>query len=383
MLEMKNGEFTVGYYSMVDFCRTLEKCNPKNDYVYLSHEDAVLNIFSQTTIASVFLSYGTSGGKSFSFGVESSKFLSLWKKLYPGSKIVFKASKEQLTVSEDNISIKFPTVQYVKSYKLPEFSVLDSQETAELSVALSVCEGSISANKQAPGVLIDNTSENIGRVVKIGNYSHRMYACRKLSCASTRIVVPDDFCSAVSALSKWSTASNSFGSVTSFLISPSKVGAMLSSGVQFYMPTLYDTIPASYIYDFRLQDGVPQVAREGRAYLFSQKRLSEVIELISAVVGAEESMLLLEIDGVSASTKLPVFRISAKTHNGCEASELLECLDSGPTDLEPFRINKGQSLLALRCYEGSVVMMDRPNTGMVVLQDELGRNVTFLLKASA
>lgn len=384
MIEVQKDTFVIDYHQMMDFCHTLERCDPKNDYVYLSYDGTVFTVFSQTSMASVLLSQNVTGGKSFSFGVESSKFLSLWKKLYPGSVIKFKPSKDQLLVSEDNISVKFPTVTYIKHHSLPEFSasVNNPVEVQDLAAALSVCEGSVNVNKQAPGVLIDNTAMNICRVVKIGNYSFKMYACNKLSFGNVRVVVSDEFCNAVSSLSKRPKTS-AFGSISAFLLSPMRVGVTLSSGVWFYMPTLHDSIPASYVYDFKLQDGVPQVIPEGRIYKFDQKRLSEVLDLVSAVVGSEEVMLLLEVDGLSAASRYPVFKISAKTHNGCEASELVECLGEGLTDLEPLRINKNLTMLALRRYEGSVLLIDRPNSTLVVLQDEIGRDVTFLLKAPA
>jgi hypothetical protein len=384
VIEVQNGVFLIDYYQMMDFCHALERCDPKNDYVYLSYDGTVFTLFTQTAMASVLLSQNVPGGKSFSFGVESSKFLSLWKKLYPGSPIKFKPSKDQLLVSEDNISVKFPTVTYIKHHSLPTFSatVNDPTEVQELVTALSACEGSVNVNKQVPGVLIDNTAMNVCRVVKIGTYSFKMYACNKLSFGNERVVVSDEFCNAVSVLSK-RPKSSSFGSISAFLLSPMKVGVTLSSGVWFYMPTLHDSIPQSYSYDFKLQDGVPQISPEGRIYKFDQKRLAEVLDLVSAVVGTEEVMLLLEIDGLSAATRRPVFKISAKTHNGCEASELVECLEEGLTDLEPLRINKKLTMLALKCYEGTVLLIDRPNSTLVVLQDETGRDVTFLLKATA
>jgi hypothetical protein len=58
-------------------------------------------------------------------------------------------------------------------------------------------------------------------------------------------------------------------------------------------------------------------------------------------------------------------------------------LEEGLTDLEPLRINKKLTMLALKCYEGTVLLIDRPNSTLVVLQDETGRDVTFLLKATA
>jgi hypothetical protein len=387
VITIQDSGFVVDYYLMTDFCRALEKCNPKNDYVYLSYDGSVFSMFSQTVTASVIVSFNATGGKTFSFGVESAKFLSLWKKLYPGSQILFKPSREQLIVSEDNISVKFPTVQYTKHYKLPEMLTVSGPGVEDLAKALSTCEGSVSNNKQAPGILIDNTASRVCRVVKIGNYSYRMCSCNKPSFGNSRIVVSDEFCEAVSALSKWSKSSSSFGTITAFLVSPNKVGAVLNSGVQFYMPTLHDAIPASYVYDFRLlPDSLEQVAREGRVYTFSQKRLSEVLDLVAAVIGTEESMLLLEIDGVAAVSGNPVFKISARTHDGCEVSELVETLSKGPTDLEPFRINKNQAILALKSYEGSLVLIDRPpgvSNSLLVLQDEFGRDVTFLLKAPA
>ena len=384
MITIQDNGFIVDYHLMTDFCRALEKCNPKNDYVYLSYDGAVFSMFSQTVTASVIVSLNATGGKTFGFGVESGKFLSLWKKLYVGSTIKFKPSREQLIISEDNISVKFPTVQHIKHYKFPEMITVFGPHVEELTKALSICEVSVGANKQAPGILIDNTAPGMCRVVKIGNYSYRMCSCSKQSFGDVRIVVSDEFCSAVSALSKWSKSSSLFGSITALMVSPAKVGAVLSSGVQFYMPTLHDAIPSSYVYDFRLlPNSLEQVAREGRVYTFSQKRLSEVLDLVAAVIGTEESMLLMEIDGLAAASGNPVFKISAKTHDGCEVSELVEALSKGPTDLEPFRVNKSQALLALKSYEGNLVLIDRLNNPLLVLQDESGRDVTFLLKAPA
>jgi len=380
MQMMKNG-FIADYSAMLDFCKTLEKCNPKNDLIYFYYHESTFSIFAQTVTASVMLTQNAPGGEFFGFGIESGKFLSLWKKLYPGRDIVFKVSKNSLTVSEDNISVKFPTTEVLKSYKLPEFSAVTGPEVDVLAASLSICEEAVGTSKRPYGVLVDNTGA-VGRVVKLGDYSYRIRACNKFSFGNLRVVVSNDYCSTVSMLHKWSKASSSNGSLVALLISPSKVGAVLSSGVSFFMPTMHDAIPASYVYDFQLLDAIPQIPQEGRTYKFDQKRLVEVLDLVSTVVGAEESMVLVEIDGLSAASRNPVFRFSAKTSNGCEVSELVETLSSGPTDMVPFRMNKTQALTALKCYEGNLFLVDRSNSPVVVFQDEFGMDITFLLKAS-
>ena len=380
MLMRKNG-FVADYNAMMDFCKTLEKCNPKNDRIYFYYHESTFSVFAQTVAASVMLTQNVPGGEFFSFGIESEKFLSLWKKLYPGRDIIFKISKNAVEVSEDNIAVKFPTTETLKSYKLPEFSAVMGPDVDVLAASLSICEESVSTSKRPWGVLIDNTG-SVGRVVKLGDYSYRVRASSKFSFGNIRLVVSNDYCSTVSMLHKWSKASSSNGSLVALLISPSKVGAVLSSGVSFYMPTMHDAIPTSYVYDFQLQDAIPQVPSEGRTYRFDQKHLVEVLDLVSSVVGAEESMVLVEVDGLSATSKNPVFRFSAKTSNGCEVSELVETLEPGHTDLMPFRMNKAQALAALKCYAGNLFLVDRPNSPVVVFQDEFGMDVTFLLKAA-
>lgn len=379
MLDLSKNTFEVDFFAMTDFCRTLERCDPKNTQVFFSFDGQTFKMYSQTHLASVFLIYPATGEKKFSCGVEASKFMALWKKLYAGSKITFKITKEQLTISEDNISVKFPLTDLTKHYTLPQFKEVSGSEADELVRALSVCEAAVGVCKQLSGVLIDNTPANVGRVLKFGDVSTRLVCCNKFSFGPTRFVVPDEFCSAVAALAKYSKTSPQCGAIKALLLSETKIGASLSSGVFFYMPLLHDAYPVCYNAVLQVLDAQAPLPVAGRRYLFDLRRISEVMDLVSSVIGQEESMLVLEVEGLSAVEKRPVFKISSRTHTGCEVSERIECIDTGPTDMPPYRVNKSKTILALKAYEGPILLTDQLEQ-FLVLQDDTGKDLTFLYK---
>ena len=110
------------------------------------------------------------------------------------------------------------------------------------------------------------------------------------------------------------------------------------------------------------------------------KSFAEDFEFVSSVIGAEESMILCEIEGLSDESNFPVWRFSARTHNGCEASELVSSNAVGVTDMLPCRVNKAATINTLKYYGDEIVVLDKDDV-FLAITDRDASDVTLLVKA--
>jgi len=379
LVSVDGSSFVVDYKFGFDFCRAIEKCSPKNDYVYISYDGTNFYLFSQDSEAVVFASHPVEGGKTFNMGVESPKFVALFKRLYEGSKIKFTPRKNFLLVVEDNISVKFPAASYVKQPALPELSCLRQEDTESilwLAQSIVTCGGSIGETPRFSGILIDNTVEGLCRVVKFSETAVRLCAHPTLSLwddapwSGARHVLPFSQSKALQVFKD---------EVQNFFFSSNMFGYQLRSSVIVLTPKLYDDLPICYADALGLQSGVMQIDPAGRKYVFNKKRFLEVLDLVSTVVGTEESLVVFSVSGIGSSGN-PVWSVSAKTHNGCEVQELVECLVGGATDMIPFRVHKNRAINSMKLHQEHLVFYDKDETSLVIT-DETGADVTLLIKA--
>jgi len=366
---INNKEFLLDYQFGFDFCRVVNECNSKNDYIYLSCNGKIFSLFIQTPIAAVIGSVEVQNNSNFHVGVESSKFIALFKKLYAGSSIKFQLKGNKLHIIEDNILIKFPVSDYVKDARFPQLGYVEGPEVVWLIEHLNKCSNAIGKSDRFPGILIDNTG-SVGRISRFSTTSIRICAYPSFSFGKYRFVVPPQVISALHIFRN---------SVTRLLLGEGKFGAVLQNGIMFYVPMLSDEYPSMYTEHLGLLDDVTQINKVGRKYVFSRQRLLEVLDLVSTVVGTEESLLLCDIVGLVEGTDFPVWRMSATTYVGCEASESLKCQISAPTDMPAFRIHKNRAIDAIRCHQEEVVIYDSDDR-FLIITDETCSDVTLLSK---
>ena len=370
-VEVKGNDFIVDYQFGFDFCKAIDTTKCKAKYVYITSDGTnfLMHLMSDTLV--VYGSAEVSGGKSFKMGVPAPKFVALFKRLYPGSPIKFKPGKKELVVQEDNIKVKLAAVNYKAPSAMADFSYIDGPECEWLVNAVSKCASALGASKRFNGILIDNTSPVVGRVVNFTETAFRVCAARKFSFGDYRMVISIDVAKAFKRFS---------GTVTHIMVAPGKMGAYLQSGVCFFTPLMHDDLPSRYVDSFGLMESEAQVDLSGRSYVFDKQRFSEVFEFVSSVIGAEESMVMCEVEGVSSQGQNPVWRLSAKTHNGCEASELVETSAPGATDMLPCRVNKKATVGTLKLYGDEIIVLDKDET-FLAITDRSAADVTLLLKA--
>ena len=78
-------------------------------------------MFAQSQIAHVVAHSDVENGASFQCGVESAKFIALFKKLYPDSTIRLTPYENHIKIEEDNISVKLTSLEYHQPIKMPHF----------------------------------------------------------------------------------------------------------------------------------------------------------------------------------------------------------------------------------------------------------------------
>jgi len=370
-IDVKGNDFVVDYQFGFDFCKAIDTTRCKAKYVYLScdGDNFIMHLMSDTL--TVYASSPAPGGKVFKLGVPAPKLVALFKRLYPGSIIKFKPSKKDLLVQEDNIKVKLSAVNYKAPSQIAKFSYIEGPECEWLVESISKCASALGDGKRFNGILIDNTSPYVGRVVNFTETAFRVCAANKFSFGDYRMVITIDVAKALKGFSD---------SITHLMVSPGKFGAYLKSGVCFFTPLMYDDLPNRYVESFGLQEQAAQVDLSGRSYLFNKQRFAEVFEFVSSVIGSEESMIMCEIEGLTSQDQFPVWRLSAKTHNGCEASELVETLASGVTDMLPCRINKRSTVNTLKYHGEDIIVLDKDET-FLAITDKDASDVTLLLKA--
>ena len=370
-IDVKGKDFIVDYQFGFDFCKAIDttRCKAKHVYVSCDGDNFLMHLVSDTL--TVYASAPAPGGKAFKLGVPAPKLVALFKRLYPGSSIKFKPSRKELVVQEDNIKVKLAAVNYKAPSQLADFSYIEGPECKWLVESISKCASALGDGKRFNGILIDNTYPNLGRVVNFTETAFRVCAANKFSFGDYRMVISIDVAKALKSFS---------GSITHLMVAPGKFGAYLNSGVCFFTPLMYDDLPARYVESFGLLDYTAQVDLSGRCYLFNKQRFAEVFEFVSSVIGSEESMILCEVEGLTAQDQFPVWRLSAKTHNGCEASELVDSISSGVTDMQPFRVNKRSTVNTLKYHGDEIVVLDKDET-FLAITDKDASDVTLLLKA--
>jgi hypothetical protein len=370
-VELRGKDFILDYQFGFDFCKVIDVTKCKAKYVYISYDGTnfLMHLVSDTLVA-----YGSSplaGGKAFKMGVPALKLVALFKRLYPGSSIKLRPAKKELVIQEDNIKVKLAAVNYKAPTQFPEFSYIDGPECEWLVESISKCASALGDGKRFNGILIDNTSPSVGRIVNFTETAFRVCAAKKFSFGNYRMVISIDIAKALKSFS---------GSITHVMIAPGKMGAYLNSGICFFTPLMHDDLPVRYVDSFGLQEQLEQVDLSGRSYIFDKKRFAEVFEFVSSVIGAEESMIMCEVEGLSAGNQHPVWRLSAKTHNGCEASEQVESAAPGVTDMAPFRVNKKSTVDTLKYHKEEIVVLDMDDTFLVITERDAA-DVTLLLKA--
>ena len=370
-VEVKGKDFVIDYQFGFDFCKAIDATRCKAKFVYISCDGDTFMMHLLADTLAVYASAPAPNGHVFKMGVPAPKLVALFKRLYAGSPIKLKVANKELQVREDNISVKLSAVNYKAPITIPEFSYIDGPECDWLVDSISKCASALGDGSRFNGILVDNTSPVVGRVVNFTETAFRICAAKKFSFGDYRMVISIDVAKALKAFS---------GSVTHIMIAPGKMGAYLKSGVCFYTPLMHDALPYHYVESFGLKEQEAQVDLNGRSYVFDTHSFSEVVEFVSSVIGSEESMVLCEVAGVTPQDNFPVWKLSAKTYNGCEASELVASKEVGVTDMLPCRVNKKSTVNTLKYYGDEVVILDKDET-FLVITDRTAADVTLLLKS--
>jgi len=368
LIQPEGDSFIIDHGLGVQFCTAIERTNSKNSYIYLSCDGSVFSMFAQSQLAFVMVHIEVAGGTPFQGGVESSKFIALFKKLYPGSRIKLTPVGNSLRIEEDNISVTFPTLEFYQPMRMPVFETLQGDEAKWLMNAVSAAYSSVGKTKRFQGVLVDNTGA-VARVFKFSHAAWRSIACTPLSCATRRFVVSDEMSRAI-----YSFKDN----VVGVFVGENHLGLRLDKDVFFYMPLWADEI-GEYVGQLGLVDGLPQVEVAGDRYAFDRKQLTDVLDLISAVVGTDESQVHFE--QIGRNQNCTVWKVSAVTFSKCEASETIQCVEPGPYRKIKFRVHKNKLLSGLKSYGERIDLYDA-GARLILADNESFNDVTLFPKAS-
>ena len=366
--------FVIDHQLGVDFCKAVERTNPKNEYIYMACDGHTFSMFAQSHMAVVSVNVAAEGGMHFWVGVDSVRFVALFKRLYAGSDIVIKPTERRVVVQEDNISVKFPVVQFHQMLTFPQFELIPGEEATWLVHALSSCYSVLSKSKRWAGILVDNTGA-VARVMKITESAIKVLASTKLSCASSRFIVPDSMANALGGFKD---------SVVDLFLSPNHLGVTLQNNIFVYAPLLVDDYPPQYLNDLGLLDDLPQMLPAFSfpdRYVFDCESLVGVLSLVSGVVGQQEPQVKCSSVGYAAKTEKPVWQIGAKTFNGCEAMEKIQAIEGSPPQMQPFMIHASRFLGCLKSYGETVYLYNSKEQHLVVTDDESCSDVTLLFKS--
>jgi len=367
--------FIIDYQFGLDFCKAVERTNPKNEHIFLACDGQMFSIFAQSYTAAVMANVPVTGGLHFWLGLDSVRFVSLFKRLYAGSDIVIKPSERRVVVSEDNISVKFPATHFHRLSALPPFESIPGASDgagAWLVHALSSCYSALSKSKRWAGILVDNTGA-VARVMKITESAIKILAGPKLPCADRRFIVSDSMASALGGFKD---------SVEDVFVAPNHLGVRLKNDILVYAPLLVDDYPPQYLDGFGLADALPQMLPAPSRYVFEREALVNVLSLVSGVVGQQESQVKCASVGYATNTKKPIWRVSAKAFNGCEAMEQVQSIEGFPPQLSPLSIHASRFLGCLRSYGETVYLYNSSNDYIVVTDDESCSDVTLLYKSA-
>lgn len=371
---IKDG-FIIDHEFGADFCKAVERTNPKNEYIYMACDGQTFSMFAQSHIAAVTVNIPVEGGMHFWLGIDSVRFVSLFKRLYAGSDIVIKPTEKKVVIREDNISVKFPAVEFHQSLRLPSFELIpDAPHGARtwLVHALSSCFSALSKSKRWAGILVDNTGA-VARVMKITESAIKVMAAPKLPGANRRFIVPDSMASALGSFKD---------SVVDLFISTNHLGVQLRNDILVYTPLLVDDYPPQYLGDLGLTDALPQMPAAPDRYVFDRESLVNALGLVSGVVGQQEPLMKCSSVGYAKSTEKPVWRISARAFNGCEAAEMVESIAGSPPQMAPLKIHAGRFLGCLKSYGETVYLYNSNDQHIVVTDDESCSDVTLMFKSS-
>lgn len=367
--------FVIDHQFGVDFCKAVELTNPKNEHIYMACDGKTFSMFAQSHIGAVMANVPVEGGISFWLGVDSVRFVSLFKRLYAGSDIVLKPTEKRVTVREDNIAVKFPAVQFHQLVTLPQFEVIEGGSEGAaiwLAHALGSCYSALSKSKRWAGILVDNTGA-VARVMKITESAIKVMGNPKLPCTPRRFIVPDSMAAALGSFKD---------SILDMVLGPNHIGARLRNDILVYTPLLMDDYPPQYLTDLGLQDALPLMQPAPNRYVFDREALVNVVSLVGGVVGAQESLVQCSSVGYSKNNEKPVWSVSAKAFNGTEASEIIESVDGSPPQMVPMKIHGSRFLGCLRSYGETVYLYNSNDQNIVVTDDESCRDVTLLFKST-
>jgi hypothetical protein len=372
-LEHQGKDFVLPHELLAKFCRVVEFTNKKNDYIYLCSDGELFTIFSQSTLASVMTSASLPTGKKFWLGVNSEKFCSLVRKLYEDSHIWLRPRAKSLMVEEDNISVKFSVLDYVKQYSVPQFSVLSGAAVDYLVDSIWKCEAAISTKGQFDkvGVLVDNTSPHVTSVVKFSGASgFRVMNCPKLFEGSRRFVVAPGVAASLHAFCE---------EIEEVLLSENHIGMKISGDVYAYVPLMVDEYPQNYVSMLGLHDEVQQIDLDRPRYIFDRDTLVNALDLVGTVAGREETQVTWQLAGTSEGSDKPVWRLSAKAVDGCEASEVVSCEEAAPVEGKSFKVHRGNLGNVLRNSADRIALYNFTDRNIAVANIG-GTDVTLLPK---
>lgn len=372
---VKKKSFVLSYSAVLDFCRAIEKTQGKSDYIYMACDGEVFSLYSASQLAFVLARGKVDAAKAsvFSCGVDALRFSTLFKKLSADSEILLTPSKGSVVVEQGNIRVQFPLVDYAKESTLPSFRPISGSPAMLIATDIGRCFEAMGATQRFSGVLIDNTFEKVTRITKFSDTAIRTSVLPKISeIGERRIVISPEM----------AKAARFFGEgVEQILFGENHFGLQLRSGTLFYMPLLVDTYPREYVGVFGLVNEMVQVKSSRRSYAFSGEHFQAVLDLVSSVIGAEESQVQIEVAGVEDKTGCPVWKVSARSFNGCEAAEnIVARAPVSNGDIAPCRVHKVRALSSLKLYGDDIVIHDTDDRVLTVTDNE-GADVTVLFKS--
>jgi hypothetical protein len=364
------------FLEFTEFCKAVEKAIPDRKFVYLEYDGSQVTLFCEGETAKVRLS-ATVKEKypAFSAGVEASKFLAAFKKLYQGDITLQLDKSNKILLTKDNIKIRFPIVAGRAYPNSPECTKLFKDQAKwiveGLIRALSSIEemGKKGESEKMRGVLFETTL-NSTRLAKFSASSLYFSSSEPMFQEAYRIVFPDIMANLAKTFPK---------DVEEVFLGRTTVGFKLKYGSEVYCSMPYDNYPKEYISTVHLNEDVRLIPESLKGYIFRTDALLNAVDLVSTTLGDDESWVTLETVGKSEESL--VWKIGGKSYTQVEASEKVLSTEGAGILQEAFSVNKKKLIKCLSTFGEEVYVYDLSRSALA-LSDRQGCVVTLLTKAA-
>lgn len=371
-MQVSTNKVVADFVLFDEFCKAVNRAISDRKFVHLAYDGEYFSLHSEGAICSVFVKVQVeSDAKPFSAGVDATKFLAAFKKLYKG-KLTFKFSKSKVELKKDNITIKFPVIS-TRSYieKDEGISITGESKDWLVSNLIACIQNLEEVSKKAVsekflGILFE-TDVKTSRIVKFAQSALYLSSTEAIFQQPYRVLFPDILAGICRIFPK---------EVKEIIFSKTRIGLTLEHGVKIMGSMPIDTYPQEYIKVLGLQDEKGLIPQGSMGYVFARDDLMNAVDIVSTTLGDSESWVSMSTIGKSEGSL--VWEVKGKSYDGVEVTENI--LSTDGEVIQPFAVNKKRMLRCLSSFEDSVIAYDLSNSSLALANDS-GDSVVLLIKA--